>query len=170
MQLNDTKIQEFGRNDGIKSILHCQEKFFISNLSNLRVDFQPSLMPWSIVIRVPNRNTIYGSIWYCHYNEQNWSISVFWIKNATVLLYQAKNAYYIRLQRHFMSLQEEFHKLEYEIEFQHFQNIVKKNNDWKDAKMNQNAKEYWIVSGMAIAYNSLHHALGCTRYIVLYYS
>ena len=37
MQLNDTRIQEFGRNDGIKSILHCQEKFFISNLFNLRV-------------------------------------------------------------------------------------------------------------------------------------
>ena len=30
MQLNDTKIEEFGRNDGIKSISHCQEKFFIS--------------------------------------------------------------------------------------------------------------------------------------------
>ena len=29
MQLNDTKIQEFGRNDGIESFLHCQEKFNI---------------------------------------------------------------------------------------------------------------------------------------------
>ena len=27
MQLNDTKIQEFGRNDGIRSVFHCQEKF-----------------------------------------------------------------------------------------------------------------------------------------------
>ena len=31
MQLNDTRIQEYGRNDGIQSILHCQDKFFISH-------------------------------------------------------------------------------------------------------------------------------------------
>ena len=31
MQLNDTKIQEFGRNDGIRSVFHCQDKFFISS-------------------------------------------------------------------------------------------------------------------------------------------
>ena len=67
-----------------------------------------------------------------------------------------------------MSLQEEFHKLEYEIELQHFQNIVKKNKDSNDANMNQNAKEFLTVSGMATSYNSLHHALGCTRYVVLY--
>ena len=30
MQLNDTKIQEYGRKDGIQSISHCQDKFFIS--------------------------------------------------------------------------------------------------------------------------------------------
>ena len=58
-----------------------------------------------------------------------------------------------------MSLQEEFHKLEYEIEFQHFQNIVKKNKDSNDANMNQNAKESLTVSGMATSYNSLHHSL-----------
>ena len=29
MQLNDTRIQEFGRNDGVRSIFHCQEKFLI---------------------------------------------------------------------------------------------------------------------------------------------
>ena len=29
MQLNDTRIQEFGRNDGIKSVSHCQDKFFV---------------------------------------------------------------------------------------------------------------------------------------------
>ena len=57
-----------------------------------------------------------------------------------------------------MSLQEEFHKLEYEIELQYFQNIVKKNKDSNDANMNQNAKESSIVSGMAISYNSLHHS------------
>ena len=27
MQLNDTKIQEIGRNEGIKSLLHCQDTF-----------------------------------------------------------------------------------------------------------------------------------------------
>ena len=58
-----------------------------------------------------------------------------------------------------MSLQEEFRKLEYEIEFQHFQSTVKKNKDSNDANMNQNAKESLIVSGMAISYNSLHHSL-----------
>ena len=41
MQLNDTKIEEYGRNDGIQSILHCQDQFFISKdyllLSNFRI-------------------------------------------------------------------------------------------------------------------------------------
>ena len=32
MQLNDTKIQEFGRNDGIRSVFHCQDKFFILSI------------------------------------------------------------------------------------------------------------------------------------------
>ena len=32
MQLNDTKIQEFGRNDGVESFLHCQGKFYIFHL------------------------------------------------------------------------------------------------------------------------------------------
>ena len=45
MQLNDTKIQEFGRNDGIQSILHCQDQFFTSEgyllllTSNLCLEF-----------------------------------------------------------------------------------------------------------------------------------
>ena len=30
MQLNDTRIQEYGRNDGVHSIFHCQDKFYIS--------------------------------------------------------------------------------------------------------------------------------------------
>ena len=29
MKLNDTKIQEYGRNDGVHSILHCQDKFYL---------------------------------------------------------------------------------------------------------------------------------------------
>ena len=28
MQLNDTRIQEYGRNDGVQSVLHCQDKFY----------------------------------------------------------------------------------------------------------------------------------------------
>ena len=36
MQLNDTKIQEFGRNDGIRSVFHCQDKFFILSLSSVK--------------------------------------------------------------------------------------------------------------------------------------
>ena len=30
MQLNDTRIQEYRRNDGVHSIFHCQDKFYIS--------------------------------------------------------------------------------------------------------------------------------------------
>ena len=40
MQLNDTKIQEFGRNDGIQSILHCQDQFFISEGTHLLLTFE----------------------------------------------------------------------------------------------------------------------------------
>ena len=40
MQLNDTKIQEFGRNDGIQSILHCQDQFFISEGNFLLLTFE----------------------------------------------------------------------------------------------------------------------------------
>ena len=36
MQLNDTKVQEFGRNDGIRSVFHCQDKFFIVSLSSVQ--------------------------------------------------------------------------------------------------------------------------------------
>ena len=36
MQLNDTKIQEFGRNDGIRSVFHCQDKFFILSISSVQ--------------------------------------------------------------------------------------------------------------------------------------
>ena len=65
------------------------------------------------------------------------------------------NAFYIELQLLFISPEEEFHKLEYEIELQHFQNIVRKNNDAKDAKTNQDAKESSIVqSGKAISYGT----------------
>ena len=35
MQFNDTRIQEFGKNDGIQSVLHCQEKFFVSYLFDI---------------------------------------------------------------------------------------------------------------------------------------
>ena len=45
MQLNDTKIEEFGRNDGIESISHCQEKFFIKYLHN---SLTPSSLIWPI--------------------------------------------------------------------------------------------------------------------------
>ena len=48
-----------------------------------------------------------------------------------------------------MSLQEEFHKLEYEIELQHFQSIVRKKWGLKDAKMNQNATMSLTVLGKA---------------------
>ena len=65
------------------------------------------------------------------------------------------NAFYIGLQLLFILLEEEFHKLEYEKELQHFQNIVRKNNDAKDAKTNQDAKESSIVqSGKAISYGT----------------
>ena len=37
MQLNDTKIQEFERNEGIKSVLHCQDTvFFLLILRDLK--------------------------------------------------------------------------------------------------------------------------------------
>ena len=36
MQLNDTRIQEYGRNDGVHSILHCQEKFYTSFYNFMR--------------------------------------------------------------------------------------------------------------------------------------
>ena len=40
MQLNDTKIQEFGRNDGIRTVFHCQDKFFmLSILSVQKIQF-----------------------------------------------------------------------------------------------------------------------------------
>ena len=46
MQLNDTKIQEFGRNEGIKSVLHCQVTF-LSYLNFIQTprfdDFEPSV-------------------------------------------------------------------------------------------------------------------------------
>ena len=78
------------------------------------------------------------------------------------------NAFYIGLQLLFILPEEEFHKLEYEKELQHFQNIVRKNNDAKDAKTNHDAKESSTVqSGKAISYDtsldircdkiSLHH-------------
>ena len=87
-----------------------------------------------------------------YHNELNSSIFVLWIKNAQALLYQAnRNAYYIKLRWHFMSLEEEFHKLEYGIWLLHFQSIVKKNKDSKDAKMNRNAKQFLTVSGKAIS-------------------
>ena len=58
------------------------------------------------------------------------------------LLYQVDSiAYYIRRQRRFISLKEEFHKLESEIELQQFQNIVMRNRGSNDAEMNQNATE-----------------------------
>ena len=40
MQLNDTRIQEYGRNDGIQSILHCQDQFFISESNLLLLIFE----------------------------------------------------------------------------------------------------------------------------------
>ena len=40
MQLNDTKIEEYGRNDGIQSILHCQDQFFISEVKFLLLTFE----------------------------------------------------------------------------------------------------------------------------------
>ena len=65
------------------------------------------------------------------------------------------NAFYIELQLLFISPEEEFHKLEYEKELQHFQNIVRKNNDAKDAKTNHDAKESSTVqSGKAISYDT----------------
>ena len=71
-----------------------------------------------------------------------------------VLLCQKdQNAYYTRLRRPFISLEEELPKSEYENGLQHFQNIAKKNKDWKDVNMNQNAKKPIIVNlGMAIPY------------------
>ena len=66
------------------------------------------------------------------------------------------NAYYIRRQRWFISLKEEFRKLESEIELQQFQNIVRKNRDSNDAKKNQNAKTSLTVSGTAILNNECH--------------
>ena len=36
MQLNDTKIQEFGRNDGIRTVFHCQDKFFILSIFSIQ--------------------------------------------------------------------------------------------------------------------------------------
>ena len=41
MQLNDTKIQEFGRNDGVESFLHCQGKFYIFHV--VCMDFDSKL-------------------------------------------------------------------------------------------------------------------------------
>ena len=46
MQLNDTKIQEFGRNDGIQSILHCQDQFFISEGNFLLLTFEYETFFW----------------------------------------------------------------------------------------------------------------------------
>ena len=67
-----------------------------------------------------------------------------------VLLYPVIwNAFYIGLQLLFILPEEEFHKLESEIELQHFQSIVRKNWGLKDAKMNQNAKTSLTVSGKA---------------------
>ena len=40
MQLNDTRIQEYGRRDGIQSILHCQDQFFISEGNFLLLTFE----------------------------------------------------------------------------------------------------------------------------------
>ena len=40
MQLNDTKIEEYERNDGIQSILHCQDQFFISEGNFLLLTFE----------------------------------------------------------------------------------------------------------------------------------
>ena len=37
MQLNDTKIQEFGRNDGIRTVFHCQDKFFILSIFSVKI-------------------------------------------------------------------------------------------------------------------------------------
>ena len=129
MQLNDTKIEEFGRNDGIKSISHCQEKFFISY----------NLLTISPTLKIASK--IQKIVWTYH-NELNLSTFVIWIQSAKALLYQVNsNAYYTGQQRQFISLKEEFHKLESEIELQHFQNIVRRNRDSNDAKMNQNVKK-----------------------------
>ena len=53
----------------------------------------------------------------------------------------------------YISPEEEYHKLEYEKELHHFQNIARKTKDAKDAKTNQDAKESSTVqSGKAISY------------------
>ena len=46
MQLNDTKIEEYGRNDGIQSILHCQDQFFISEGNFLLLTFENEIFFW----------------------------------------------------------------------------------------------------------------------------
>ena len=79
------------------------------------------------------------------------------MKNAKVLRCQKdQNVFYISLRRHFISLKEGLHKSEYENELQHFQNTVKKNNDWKDVNTNQIAKKPMIVLGMAIPFYMDH--------------
>lgn len=58
MQLNDTKIQEFGRNDGIRTVFHCQDKFFILSISSFQKlgsdDTEGSLFPLAIEMLVEN--------------------------------------------------------------------------------------------------------------------
>ena len=46
MQLNDTKIEEYGRKDGIQSILHCQDQFFISDGNFLLLTFEYETFFW----------------------------------------------------------------------------------------------------------------------------
>ena len=48
MQLNDTKIQEFGKNDGIQSVLHCQEKFSISESNLMLLTFECMLRIYAL--------------------------------------------------------------------------------------------------------------------------
>ena len=50
--LNETKIDEFGKTDGILSALHCEDEFFIRHVFN--IDFHTKLkqmnqMPMSIM-------------------------------------------------------------------------------------------------------------------------
>ena len=116
MQLNDTKIDEFGKQDGIKSIYHCQETFFII----FRCEIGPS-----------DKNFENHLTWLILFKDKlNYSIFAFQIINVTGSLIQIiLNAFYIKLQFNCILLVEETHTLEYEKKLQFCLNIVMKKQD-----------------------------------------
>ena len=58
MQLNDTKIEEYGRNDGIQSILHCQDQFFISEGNFLLLTFEYEIFSDKLVAKMEKISNI----------------------------------------------------------------------------------------------------------------